>query len=71
MQVDWQRILFDLRTQFMPLASVARLVDVHPKTLQKIARNGCGDVMYQTGIKLMELHKRYVVKEKQILPTKR
>ncbi len=60
MQVDWQKVLWDLRRDYMPLASIATRIGVHPKTLQKIARNGANDVMYSTGVKLMELHKRYV-----------
>lgn len=58
--INWQRILWDLRRNYKPVAAIAREIDMNPKWLQKIAKQGVKtDIGYHSGARLIELHKAH------------
>lgn len=60
--VNWQRILWDLRRHYKPVAAIAREIDMNHKWLQKIAKDGVKtDISYHNGVKLLELHEKHCV----------
>ena len=58
--MNWQRMLWDLRREYKPLAKLAREIDVNPKTLQSIARGDVKDVYYTLGNKLVKIHDMHI-----------
>lgn len=55
---SWQKILLDLRANGVFITTVAKKINIHPKTLQKAARYGIDDLPYFKAIKLLELHEK-------------
>jgi hypothetical protein len=58
--VNWRQLLLELRSNYKPIASIAREVGMNVSTLQKVARVGAKDMLYSNGSKIIELHDRYV-----------
>lgn len=60
--INWQIIMIDLKRNYKSLEAIANELDISPKTLQKIARNGCKDMLYGNGTKVMQLHQQVMGK---------
>lgn len=56
--INWQKILLDLRSHGVFITTVSKIINMHPKTLQKAARHGINDLPYTKAVKLLELHGR-------------
>lgn len=58
--INWQRILWDLRRHYKPVAAIAREIEYHPKSLQSLAKgNRKHDLPYTVGVKIIELHNKH------------
>lgn len=57
--INWQNILLELRKSGVFMTTLAYQLDMHPKTLQRAARQGIDDLPYSKGAKLLELHRRH------------
>lgn len=58
--VNWQQILLELRSNYKPIAAIAREINMNASTLQKVARKGANEMLYSNGAKLVKLHDQYV-----------
>lgn len=58
--VNWQMVLLQLRSQYKPLAAIAREISMHPNTLQKMARYGANNMLFDNGMALLKLYKKHV-----------
>jgi uncharacterized protein YlaN (UPF0358 family) len=57
---DWALVLIQIRRYYKPLSAVAKEVGMSADRLQRISRNGCKNMLYENGKKLMDLHNLHV-----------
>ncbi len=57
---NFQQLLLELRRHYKPLTLIAREIGMNAKTLQRITQRGSKQMLYDNGVKIVELHKKHV-----------
>lgn len=56
MNLDWQRIVLNIRQAGMPVRSISRKVGMAPDTLGHYVRGECREPPFSKGLALLDLH---------------
>lgn len=57
---DFQQLLLEIRRHYKPLTKVAKEIGMNAKTLQRITQRGSKQMLYDNGVKIVELHRKHV-----------
>lgn len=57
--IDWQRVCLNLRTHYKSLATVAKEIGADWRHLQRLARGDTQQPRFDTGMRLLELHRAH------------
>lgn len=60
--IDWRQLLIEIRRNYKPLTLVAREIGMNAKHLQRITQKGTVRMQYENGVKIIDLHNKYVRK---------
>jgi hypothetical protein len=56
--IDWQRVVLNLRNHYKPLATVAKELNLNDAHLQRLARGEAREPRFNSGIRLLNLHEK-------------
>ena len=56
MNIDWQKLVLNLRTNYKPLSQVAKEIGSDWRHLNRLARGETKQPRFLTGVKLLDLH---------------
>lgn len=56
LEIDWYRVMINLRARYGPISRVAKEVGASEQHLGRLARGEVGEPKYSIGIKLLDIH---------------